>query len=119
MRSEQKGHCCHFLYTLTSCKSPRQRDVYVYYQHAIVGSGLAGEEGEHDAEVRILQLEPQRAAHLPPQGGLLICVARKRHGNNIQVQVTCKQTSFETRCDNFEHQSQVSLHLWLALMSFE
>jgi len=64
---------------------PRRREIP--YQHAVVGSGIAGEEGEHDAEVGVLQLQPQRAAHLPPQGGLLVGVAGQRHGNHVQVQV--------------------------------
>lgn len=61
-----------------------------WYQHAIIGPRLAGEEGKHDAKVGVLQLQSQRAAHLPPQRRLLIGVARQRHGNHIQVQVTCE-----------------------------
>lgn len=58
------------------------------YQHAVVGSGLAGQEGEHDAEVGVLELQPQGAAHLPPQRALLIGVARQSHGHHVQVQVS-------------------------------
>lgn len=45
------------------------------YQDAVVDSGLAGEKGKHDAEVGVLQLQPEGAAHLPPQRGLLVGVA--------------------------------------------
>ena len=61
----------------------------IQYQHAVIGSWLTGEKGKHDAEVGVLELQPEGAAHLPPQGGLLVGVARQRHGNHVQVQVTC------------------------------
>lgn len=57
------------------------------YQNTVVDSRLAGEEGKHDAEVGVLQLQPQGAAHLPPQRGLLVGVARQSHGHHVQVEV--------------------------------
>lgn len=59
----------------------------VTHQHRVVRRWLAGEEGEHGAQVRLLELESQRAAHLPPQGGFLVRVTRQSHGHHVQVQV--------------------------------
>lgn len=44
------------------------------YQYSVVGARLTGEEGKHDTQVGVLELQPQRAAHLPPQGTLLVRV---------------------------------------------
>lgn len=39
----------------------------IQYQHAIIDTRLTGEKGKHDTKVGVLQLQPQRAAHLSPQ----------------------------------------------------
>lgn len=45
----------------------RRGSTEMRYQHAVIDSRLAGEEGKHDAEVGVLQLQPEGAAHLSPQ----------------------------------------------------
>lgn len=69
------------------CGIDRRKSTEMGYQNAVVDSRLAGEEGKHDAEVGVLQLQPKGAAHLPPQRGLLIGVARQSHGHHVQVEV--------------------------------
>lgn len=61
------------------------------YQHAVIWSRFTGEKGKHHTEVGVLQLQPQRAAHLPPQRQLIVSVTWQSHGYNVQIQVTWEQ----------------------------
>lgn len=69
-------------------KNKKKKSTETRYQNTVVDSRLAGEEGKHDAEVGVLELQSQGAAHLPPQRRLLVGVARQSHGHHVQVEVT-------------------------------
>lgn len=78
-----------FFKTLNIHLSTIHRPVFLLtYQDPIIRARFAGEEGKHDAQVRLLQLESERAAHLSPQRVLLIGVAGQSHGHHVQVQIT-------------------------------
>lgn len=77
-----------------------KRSTETKYQNTVIDSSLAGEEGKHDAEVGVLELQPQGAAHLPPQWRLLVGVAWQSHGHHVQVEVAWWQQRRWGLCSN-------------------